>query len=75
MLPNKFQVKWPFGSGEEEKNTFQNLGLPIRAILANPDASYQVSSQLTFWFKRRSVKLISKTVAMAAILDHQWERF
>ena len=22
MLPNKFQVNWPFGSGEEAKNGF-----------------------------------------------------
>ena len=40
MLPTKFQVNWPFGSGEE-KNRFSrwppygsHLGFPIGAILA-----------------------------------------
>ena len=40
MLPSKFGVNWPFGSGEEEKNRFQDgghgghLGFPIGTILA-----------------------------------------
>ena len=38
MLPTKFQVNWPFDSGEETKNRlFQDgghLGFPIRTILA-----------------------------------------
>ena len=37
MLPTKFQVNWPFGSGEEEKIDFQyggHLGFPIGTILA-----------------------------------------
>ena len=40
MLPTKFQVNWPFGSGEEAKIDFQDgshgghLGFPIRMILA-----------------------------------------
>ena len=38
MLPTKFQVNWPFGSGEEVKNSFSShgghLGFLIRMILA-----------------------------------------
>ena len=40
MLPSKFEVNWPFGSGEEAKNRFQDgghgghLGSPIRTIFA-----------------------------------------
>ena len=40
MLPRKFGVNWPFGSGEEAKNRFQDgghgghLGFPIGTILA-----------------------------------------
>ena len=40
MLPSKFGVKWPFGSGEEAKKIFQDgghggyLGFPIGMILA-----------------------------------------
>ena len=35
MLPSKFGVNWPFGSGEEVKNRFSRwLGFPIRTILA-----------------------------------------
>ena len=40
MLPTKFQVNWPFGSGEEAKIDFQDghhgghLGFLIRTILA-----------------------------------------
>ena len=40
MLPTKFRVNWPFGSGEEAKNNFQDgchgghLGYPIGKILA-----------------------------------------
>ena len=38
MLPTKFGVNWPFGSGEEAKNRFsshgRHLGLPIGMILA-----------------------------------------
>ena len=69
MLPSKFGVNWPFGSGEEAKKKFQDgghgghLGFLIRTILAiflstfHPDASYQVSSQLALGCrKRRLVK-------------------
>ena len=40
MLPSKFGVNWPFISGEEAKNRFQDghhgnhLGFPIGTILA-----------------------------------------
>ena len=40
MLPSKFVVNWPFGSGEERKIYFQDgghgghLGFPISTILA-----------------------------------------
>ena len=37
MLPTKFGVNWPFGSGEEAKNRFsrwRHLGFPIGTILA-----------------------------------------
>ena len=49
-------------------------GFPIGTILTifdlrHPDASYQVSSQLAFWFRRRSKKQIFKMATMAAILD------
>ena len=43
MLPGKFGVNWPFGSGEREKIDFQDgghgghLGFPIGTILANFD--------------------------------------
>ena len=82
MLPTKFKVSWPFGSGEEaKKKKFQDghhgghLEVPIGMILAifylkvTPDASYQVSSQLAFWFRRRSEKCIFQMAALVAILD------
>ena len=37
MLPTKFRVNWPFSSGEEAKNSFQDGGhleFPIGTILA-----------------------------------------
>ena len=37
MLPTKFRLKWPFGSREEAKNSFQDgrhLGFPIETTLA-----------------------------------------
>ena len=36
MLSSKFQVNWPFGSGEEVKVEFQDghLGFPIGTTLA-----------------------------------------
>ena len=62
MLPTMFQVNWPSGFEKKRKIVFQDschgghLGLPIGTILAifDLDASYQVSSQLAFQFRRRS---------------------
>ena len=60
MLPAKFQVNWPFVSGEEAKIYFhdghhgRHLGFPTGTILSICDlqataiASFQVSSQLAF---------------------------
>ena len=50
MIPTKFQVNWPFGSGEEAKMDFQDgchgghPGFQIGKILANFDL--QVSPML-----------------------------
>ena len=60
MLPTMFQVNWPFSS-EEEINRFSrwppswisdrnNYGYFLST--SHPDASYQVSSQISFWFRR-----------------------
>ena len=83
MLPTQFKVNKPFGSGEEVKSRFSRW-LPCRPSwisnqndfsqfqsISHPDASYQVSSQLAFGFRRRSEKKIFKTDTMAAILDFQ----
>ena len=48
MLPTKFQVSWPFGSGGDFSYFLSKR---------HPVASYQVSSQLTFWFRRRRGKI------------------
>ena len=66
MLPTKFQVNWPFGSGEV-KNNFQDShhGNHHRPKLndfsyflstSHPYASYQVSSQWAFLFRRGKKK-------------------
>ena len=69
MLPTEFQVIWPFGSGEEVKNRvsrWQPSWILDRNTFnyfcstSHPDASYQVSSQLAFWFRRRREKQIFK---------------
>ena len=64
MLPTKFIVNLPFGSGEEAKNRFSREQ-PWRPFWisewndfsyflskSHPDASYQGPSQLAFWFRR-----------------------
>ena len=38
-----------------------------------PDASYQVLSQVAFWFRKRSEKRIFKMATMAAVLDFRLE--
>ena len=57
MLANKFQVNWPFCSGEEAKNrcswiSHRNDFRYFFLSTSHPDAFYQVSSQLAFWFRR-----------------------
>ena len=67
MLPTKFQVNRPLGSGEEAKIDFQDghhgshLGFLIGRILAIFDVQVilmlpTISSELAFWFRRRSKK-------------------
>ena len=69
MLPTKFQVSWPFISGEDVKNRFSRWQPLWPCWISNwndfssflftshPDASFQVSSQFAFQFRRRSEKL------------------
>ena len=64
MLPNKFRVNWPFGSGEEVKNRFSRWRPWQLSWISNrkdfsyflstshPDAFYQVSSQLALGCRR-----------------------
>ena len=63
MLPTKFQVNWPLGSGVEAKKKFSRWPPPwisdqndfcYFGSTSPHDASYKVSSQLAFWFKGRS---------------------
>ena len=87
MFPTKFHVNWFFVSGEKAKKRFSRWWLWRPSwnldrndfnhffITKHSDASYQVSSQLAFWFKRSSEKYIFKLAAMAAILDFRSERF
>ena len=42
MLPSKFGVNWPFGSGEEEKNRFSRWRPPL--ISDQHDFSYFLST-------------------------------
>ena len=79
MLPTKFGVNWPFGSGDEVKIDFQDgghLGFPIGTILAIFDL--QVTPMLPTDFRvnwhlglggEAKKKEIFKKAAMAAILD------
>ena len=65
MLPNKFLVNMPLGSRGEVKNRFSRQPLWISdrnyfsyfLSTSHPDASYPVSSQLAFQFRRRSEKI------------------
>ena len=86
MLPTKFGVNWPFGSGEAKNRfsrwqswwpswIFDQHNFSYFCSTSHPDASYQVWSQLAFLFRRRSEKQIFKMAAMAAILDFRSERF
>ena len=72
ILSTKFQVNWPFGSGQEAKNRFSRWW-PLRPswisdwndfsyfwFTNHPDDSYQVWSQLAFQFRRRSENRFSR---------------
>ena len=83
-LPIKFQDNWPFVSGEEVKNRFSRWrpswishqnNFSYFLSTSHYDASYQVSRQLAFHFRRRSEKQIFKTVVMTAIFDFGSEQF
>ena len=61
MLPTKFGVNWPFGSGEEAKNRFSRWRpawisnrnhFSFFCSTSHPDAFYQVSSQLAQGYRR-----------------------
>ena len=53
MLPTKFRVNWPFGSGEDKKKKKkkknQDLGFPIEKKIAIFDL--QVSLMHPTWFR------------------------
>ena len=67
MLPTKFLVNWPFGSGEEAKNRFSRRlswrpswisdwhDFSYFLSTSHPNVSYQVWSQLAFLCRRRSL--------------------
>ena len=69
MLPTKFGVSWPFGSGEEAKNRFSRWR-PWQPSwisdwndfsdfwsISHPHASYQVSSQFGIWGKEKKLEI------------------
>ena len=72
ILPSKFRVNWPFGSGNEVKNRFSRWrpwqpswisdrnNFSYFWSTSHPNASYQVSSQLAFRCRKRSEKYIFK---------------
>ena len=83
MLPTKFRVNWPFGSGEEAKNRFSRWWPWQPSWVSNwndfsyfrstshPDDSYKVS-------KSNGISVQEKTLKIdfhAPILDFQLERF
>ena len=81
ILPTKFRVSWPFGSGDEGKIYCRNgrhggqfgfsVGNDYIYFLPKgySGTSNQVSSQLVFWFRRQRGKYIFKEAAMAATWD------
>ena len=67
MLLTKFQVNWPFSSGEEAKNRFSRCGhfvFPIGTISAIFDLQVTLmlptKFPLAFWFRRRSENRFSR---------------
>ena len=86
MLPTKFRVNTPFGSGEESKKDFldgpqgDHLAFPIGTISANFDLQVTPMLPTKFPVKWLSVqekkrKLYFQDGAMATILDFRSERF
>ena len=84
MLPTKFRVNWPFGSGEEAKKSFQNgrhgghVGFPIGTILAI--FYLQVTSMLptkfrVYWPFGPGEEAKNRFSGMAAILDSRLDLF
>ena len=78
MLPTKFQVSWPFGSEEAKINWISDqtilaiFDLQVNLMLpSQSDASYQVSSQLAFWFRKCETMIFK----MVAILDFPSKQF
>ena len=84
MLPTKFRVNWPFGSGEEAKNRFSRWR-PWRPSwisdrkdfsyflsTSHPNASYQVLSQLAQGCRRsRLLKQLLKLYdSRLTLTDH-----
>ena len=78
MLPSKFQVSWPFGSGEEAKNRFKDgghrshFGFIIGTIL--PTFDLQVTPILPTKFQVNwpfgsGEEATNRFLKMAAILD------
>ena len=49
MPPTKFQVNWPFGVDLKDFTDFWST--------SHPNASYQVSGQLAFWFMKQKIGL------------------
>ena len=68
MLPIKFHLNWPFGSGEKAKNRFSRwlsrwpfwisnrntCNFNYFLTTSHSDASFQVLSQMAIQFRRRS---------------------
>ena len=68
MLPSKFGVNWPFGSGKEAKIDFQDgchgsLGFPIGTILAifdlqvTPMLPTMFVESIGFWVQEKKRKI------------------
>ena len=87
ILPIKFWVNGLFYSGEEVKNRFtksspcqpswifQSERSYIFVSTSHTDASYQIPSQLAFWFRRRSEKQIFMMAIKVTVLDFRLEQF
>ena len=84
MVPSKFGVNWPFGSGEEAKNRFSRWR-PWRPSwisdrndfsyfwsTSHPEASYQVSSQLAQGCRRSRLlkQLLTPHDGRRTLTDH-----